>query len=148
MMVYSCSKPNQKSGSSSKVPRMFEACDRGGTATANGFTLDDCIQAAIDLRATAVGFTAPDAECFVAFRQLVVATVRAWNAHALPSGSPVSDGSKRQRINATFFDGVTGLDALARHTATAGRLVSLRVRANRNLRGMPLVAGLTRSDSR
>ncbi|KAG6614442.1 creatine kinase, mitochondrial precursor [Phytophthora cinnamomi] len=101
-------------------------------STSTGYTLDRAIQTGVDNPHLGVGVTAGDEECYELFRPLLDPVIEGWHGYK-PEDQHKCDMDATHVTDATLPDEF---------------VVSTRIRAGRNIRGMPLPPATSRAHRR
>jgi len=126
---------NKKNKSLTKkhlTPEAYEAC--AGKVTPGGFTLDRAIQSCVDNQDSGVGLYAGDEDSYTTFAPLFDAVIQDYHGGYKPTDKHISD-----------------MDVSKVHgnpDPTGEYVVSTRIRVGRNIRGLALPPGVTRSQRR
>jgi len=102
-----------------------------GVKSSKGYGLDDAIQTGIDNPHLGVGVVAGDEECYVLFQELFDPVIEGWHGFK-PSEKHTSDLDVSKLVRANKLD--------------MSYIQSTRVRSGRNIRGLSLPPGTTRTE--
>lgn len=102
-----------------------------GLKTKNGVTIDDVVRSGIENPDSSIGVYAGDEESYDLFAQVLGRIVEEYHGH----------GSDKVHVSDMNLDAISGLEDL---DPEGKHIVSTRIRVGRNLKGFPLMPGISK----